>query len=98
MSNSALQWCRRYISITGLLLTGAIIYILFFQENSVARIYRNKKQIDSLEVAIKQNEDTMEYYHNHNVLLDNHDPRIIERIVREHHSMTLPNEDIYLSD
>lgn len=79
-------------------MTGAIVYMLFFQENSIARIYQNKKQIDSLETAIRENSDTMLYYRELNRRLDARDPEIIERIVRENHSMNLPNEDVYLFD
>lgn len=70
----------------------------FFQENSVSRIYANKKQIDSLELAIKANRDTMLLYLDLNRRLDNRDPEIIERIVRENHGMNLPNEDVYIVD
>ncbi len=98
MTNKAVDWCRRYISITGLILIGAICYMAFFQENSVSRIYANKKQIDSLELAIKANRDTMLLYLDLNRRLDNRDPEIIERIVRENHGMNLPNEDVYIVD
>ncbi len=98
MSQSAIAWCRRYISISGLLIIAAICYMAFFQENSVARIYANKKQIDSLEMAIKANQDTMLYYRELNRRLDNNDPEIIERIVRENHDMNRVNEDVYIVD
>ena len=96
MNRPALEWCRRYISFTGILLLAAICYMAFFQENSIARIYQNKKQIDSLQVAIQDNIDTMNYYRVLNERLDNHDPEIIERIVRENHDMKLPDEDVYV--
>jgi len=96
VKRSAYEWCKRYISFSGLLLIAAIVYMCFFQENSVATMYSNKKQIDSLELAIKDNIDTMEYYRDLNKRLDNNDPAVIERIVRENHNMTLANEDVYL--
>ena len=98
MSYNAIEWCRRYISIPGLLLIAAICYMAFFQENSVQRIYHNKKQIDSLQMAIKANQDTMLLYRSLNSRLDNNDPDIIEQIVRENHNMNLPNEDVYIFD
>ncbi len=96
--NNTVQWCRRYLSISGILLIAAICYMAFFQDNSVARIYDNKRQIDSLETAIKANRDTMLVYRELNRRLDNRDPEIIERIVRENHDMNLPNEDVYIFD
>lgn len=98
MNNRALNWCRRYISLTGLLLVGAIVYMTFFQENSMTRIYQNKKQIDSLQQAIAENTDTLQYYRTLNQNLDNGDAATIERIVRENHNMTLPDEDVYVFD
>lgn len=95
---SIIDWCRRYISISGILLIAAICYMAFFQENSVARIYENKQQIDSLQTAIQANRDTMQFYLELNRRLDNNDPEIIERIVRENHNMNLPNEDVYIFD
>jgi hypothetical protein len=38
----------------------------------------------------------MMYYRALNHRMDNHDPEIIERIVRENHNMNLPNEDVYI--
>ena len=98
MSQTAVEWCRRYLSIPWLLLIAAIVYMAFFQENSVQRIYHNKQQIDSLQMAIKANYDTMQYYRQLNQRLDNRDPEIIEQIVRENHNMNLPNEDVYIFD
>ena len=34
MSRTILSWGRRYISIWSVVLVGAILYLLFFQENS----------------------------------------------------------------
>jgi (2Fe-2S) ferredoxin len=38
----------------------------------------------------------MEYYRALNQRMDNRDPEIIEKIVREHHNMNLPGEDVYV--
>ncbi|MGM9854065.1 MAG: septum formation initiator family protein [Muribaculaceae bacterium] len=96
MSRSFLSWGRRYISVWAVLLVGAIVYLLFFQENSSSRIYAYQQTIDSLNAEIKMNRDTMLYYHELNRRLDNRDPEIIERVVREHFNMNTPDEEVYL--
>ena len=63
MSRSILSWGRRYLSVWTVLLVGAILYLLFFQENSSSRIYAYQQTIDSLNAEIKMNRDTMLYYH-----------------------------------
>ena len=96
MSRSILSWGRRYLSLWTVLLVGAILYLLFFQENSSSRIYAYQQTIDSLNAEIKMNRDTMLYYHELNRRLDNRDPEIIERVVREHFNMNTPDEEVYL--
>ncbi|MGN1252019.1 MAG: septum formation initiator family protein [Muribaculaceae bacterium] len=96
MSRSILSWGRRYLSVWTVLLVGAILYLLFFQENSSSRIYAYQQTIDSLNAEIKMNRDTMLYYHELNRRLDNRDPEIIERVVREHFNMNTPDEEVYL--
>ena len=96
MSRSILSWGRRYLSVWTVLLVGAILYLLFFQENSSSRIYAYQQTIDSLNAEIKMNRDTLLYYHELNRRLDNRDPEIIERVVREHFNMNTPDEEVYL--
>ena len=96
MSRTILSWGRRYISIWSVVLVGAILYLLFFQENSSSRIYAYQQTIDSLNAEIQVNRDTMLYYQDLNRRLDNHDPEIIERGVREHFNMNTPDEEVYL--
>lgn len=96
MSRSILSWGRRYLSVWTVLLVGVILYLLFFQENSSSRIYAYQQTIDSLNAEIKMNRDTMLYYHELNRRLDNRDPEIIERVVREHFNMNTPDEEVYL--
>jgi hypothetical protein len=62
----------------------------------MSRIYSYDKTIDSLRAEIRVNSDSMLYYRALNERMDNHDPEIIERIVRENHNMNLPNEDVYI--
>ena len=91
-------WCKRYISLTALVVIGAIVYMLFFQENSTARIYGYENTIDSLRQEIKVQTDTMEHYRQLNHGLDNKDRQIIERAVRENFNMALHDEDVYVFD
>lgn len=91
-----ISWCRSYLSIPGLAVIAAICYMVFFQENSMTRIYSYDRTIDSLRTEIRINTDSMMFYRALNHRMDNHDPEIIERIVRENHNMNLPNEDVYI--
>lgn len=93
---SFVGWCRKYISITGLLVIAAIIYMMFFQDNSMDRIYGYERTIDSLRAEIRVNRDTMLYYRTLNRRMDNRDPEIIEKIVRENHNMNTPDEEVYI--
>lgn len=90
-----LAWCRKYLSIPAVLILGVIAYILFLQDNSVNRIYTLNRTIDSLRTVIRHEEDTLAVYAELNRRLDLNDPEIIERVVREHHNMSLPDEDVY---
>lgn len=98
MSRSFIKWSRRYISVWSVLLMGAIVYLLFFQENSSSRIYAYQQTIDSLKAEIKTYRDTMLYYRELNRRLDNLEPEIIERVVREHHNMKRVDEEVYIFD
>ena len=91
-----LLWTSKYFSIPGLLVIGLIVYLIFFQENSVGQIYTYRQAIDSLETRITVCRDTFEYYHSLNRRLDNRDPAILERIARERHDMNMENEDVYV--
>lgn len=90
------EWCRKYVSIAGLAVVAAIIYMIFFQENSMTRIYNYNRTIDSLRAEIAVHQDSMRLYRELNTRLDNRDPEIIERVVRENHNMNRPDEDVYV--
>lgn len=96
MSNKTIEWCRRFLSVSAILIVGVIIYIVFIQENSVTRIYHNKTVIDSLQMEIARYNDTLAKYKELNHRLDCGDAPTIERIVREQYDMSLPNEDVYV--
>lgn len=93
---SLLAWCRRYVSIPGLAVIGAIVYMVFLQDNSIARIYSYSNTVDSLQAEIAVNRDSMELYRSLNHRLDIREPEIIERVVRENHNMNRPHEDVYI--
>lgn len=96
MDSKFITWCRSYISIAGLAVIAAIIYMIFFQENSMARIYTYNQTIDSLRQEIRINEDSMRHYLRLNEGMNNQDPEIVEKVVRENFNMALPNEDVYV--
>ncbi len=96
MSNKTIDWCRRFLSVSAILIIGVVIYIVFIQENSVTRIYHNQTVIDSLQMEIARCNDTLAKYKELNRRLDCGDGLTIERIVREQYDMSLPNEDVYV--
>ena len=96
MSNNVLSWCRKYLSIPTVLFIFAMVFILFFQENSVGRIRHNQVVIDSLNQEITRYNDTLDKYRELNNRLDRGDAATIERVVREQHDMSLPDEDVYV--
>lgn len=88
------KWCRRYVTVMSVIVVGFMIYSMFFNESSVKSMEVNN-EIERINNAIKQNEDTTAYY---NQLLQrlSDDPETMERIVREHYHMQRPNEDVYV--
>lgn len=90
-----LAWCRRYISVTLIAVIAFVMFVLFFNENSVMKNFEYKKEIDRLKAEIKINTDSMEYYRRQNMLLQT-DPQTMERIVREQYHMQRPDEDVYV--
>lgn len=88
-------WSRRYISLNFLTMCGIIIYLCFFNDNSVTDMYRYQQEIDTKRAEIKSNLDTIRYYETMLERLRT-DPETMERIVREQYHMQRPNEDIYI--
>ncbi|MCH5245669.1 MAG: septum formation initiator family protein [Muribaculaceae bacterium] len=99
MANNTLRslyrWCRRYISLTLVIVVGLIVYVTGFNDNSFINIHHYKQQIKELKAEIKENRDTLEYYEALNRRLDT-DPVTMERIVREQYHMQRSGEDIYV--
>lgn len=91
------QWCRRYLSLSALAIIGALVYVLFLNDNSVIDHYGYEARIRELQREIHLNRDTLEYYRALNDRLDT-DRSTMEQIVREQYHMQRPSEDIYLTD
>lgn len=89
------QWCRRYISLTLVAIVAYIVFMLFFNENSIMKSFELNDEIASLRAEIKDNSDSLMHY---NTLLQrlNTDPETMERIVREYYHMQRDNEDVYI--
>lgn len=89
------KWCRRYLSLTLFAVIAFILFVLFFNENSIMKSFEYNDRIVSLKEEIKQNTDTMQYYRELNDRL-NTDKETMERIVREQYHMQRANEDVYV--
>lgn len=88
-------WCRRYIR-PGFMCTAAlVIFVLFFNDNSILNTYEHEIEIERLKAEIQQNRDTLLYYEALNRSLDT-DPETMERIVREQYHMDRPGEDVFI--
>lgn len=93
--SGAWRWTRRYITLPLLIAVAYIVFVLFFNENSYFKSMEYQQEIDRLEAEIKENNDTMVYYHRLNTSLSS-SPEELERIVREQYHMQRPNEDVYV--
>lgn len=90
-----MNWLRRYVSLTLIVFVAFILFVLFFNENSILQSYKYNRQIQALKEEIRDNEDTLRYYQEQNDKL-NTDPETMERIVREQYHMQRPSEDVYV--
>lgn len=88
-------WCRRYFSVTFIIVIGFTMLVLFFNDNSIIKSMEYDERIKELKHEIKANRDTMEYYRRLNHSLDT-DRETMERIVREQYHMQRENEDVYI--
>lgn len=88
-------WSRKYITLNFLAMCAIIVYLCFFNDNSVTDMYRYQKEIDTKRAEIISNLDTIRYYETMLNRLRT-DPETMERIVREQYHMQRPNEDIYV--
>ncbi len=90
-----LQWCRRYISLSLVAITGALAYIMFFTEKSTGETYRYTRKVEQLKAQLKSEQDSLEYYKrlNKNVYTS---VDAMEQVVRENFHMQRANEDVYV--
>ncbi|MBD5315662.1 MAG: hypothetical protein HDS08_05825 [Bacteroides sp.] len=96
-SSPFIRWCRRYLKLNFLGTLAVIIFVLFFNDNSVVNSIEYAREIERLNIQIQQYNDTFQYYDNLNRSLLK-DPETMERIVREQYHMQRPGEDVYLID
>ncbi len=89
------NWCKRYFSYTFVAILFFVIYILFFNENSVVQSYRYTQRIKQLEAEIKECGDTIAYYRQLEERLVA-DPEVMEAVAREKFRMQGYNEDVYV--
>lgn len=94
-SNPTIAWLRRYIRPGFVLTASVIVFVLFFNDNSLITTYEHEQEIDRLRAEIKECRDTLLYYEALNRALDT-DVEAMERIVREHYHMQRPTEDVYV--
>ncbi len=88
-------WVNKYLPIPTILAFGLLIYILLWGENSAFQSVALHKEIDSLEIVLSAERDTMLHYSDLNSRLSS-DRELMEQIVREQYNMKRPSEDVYL--
>lgn len=89
------SWSRRYFSLTLLIVVAYLLFLLVFNENSMARSIEIDRVIDSLRREISLNRDSLIYYRAMNARLST-DPEEMERVAREQYNMNRPNEDVFV--
>ncbi len=89
------SWLRRYMAIPTVLGLALIVYIVFFGEKSVTRRVEYQHVIDSLQVCLEMQQDSLDYYRDLNRRLST-DPALMEQVVREQYNMKRAGEDVYV--
>lgn len=89
------SWLRRYMALPTLIALAVLVYIAFFGEKSMTQRIAYQRVIDSLELCLGQQLDSLEYYRDLNRRLTT-DPALMEQVVREQYNMKRQNEDIYV--
>ncbi|MDE7388341.1 MAG: hypothetical protein K2M97_03700, partial [Muribaculaceae bacterium] len=84
-----------YMAWPTLVAVAVIVYIAFFGEKSVTQRVAYQRVIDSLEVCLSRQLDSLEYYRDLNHRLTT-DPALMEQVVREQYNMKRQNEDVYV--
>lgn len=88
-------WCRKYISLPLILVVTFLIFLLFFNEQSMLDSFEYDRKIEQQRAEIRELTDSLDHYRRLNALLDA-DPQTMERVVRERHRMRRSNEDLYI--
>lgn len=89
-------WLRRQSHISVLLVAGAVIALLFFnEETSLARSRELDKEIASLKANIAAANDSAEFYKASRLKLET-EAEDLEKVAREQYGMQRPTEDVYL--
>ena len=89
------RWCRRYISLTLIIVVSYIVYMVFFDEHSVLEKMKLQEEIKELKSQIEHYSDSLNYYTKQFQLL-NTDVETMEKIVRENYHMQHPDEDVFV--
>ena len=89
------RWCRRYISLTLIIVVTYIVYMVFFDEHSVLEKMKLEEEVKELKSQIKLYTDSLNYYTKQFQLL-NTDVETMEKIVRENYHMQHPDEDVFI--
>lgn len=89
------RWCRRYVRVGTLMGLAFVVFMLFFNDHSMARGMELNATIDSLQREIESMRDTAAYYQDLNQKLTT-DPETMERVVRENYNMKRPGEDVFV--
>lgn len=89
------NWCKRYFSYTFVIVVLFVVYVLFFNENSIVQSYRYTQEIKRLNAQIKECSDTIAYYRQLEKRLTD-DPEMMEAVARERFRMQGYNEDVYI--
>lgn len=88
---------KSFFALPAVIAVGVMVYLTFFSEKSVSQRLEYQTIIDSLESALQQERDTLEYYRDLNRRL-NTDPELMEQVVREQYNMKRDNEDVFVVD
>ncbi|MBD5273986.1 MAG: hypothetical protein HDS36_03950 [Bacteroides sp.] len=89
-------WVRRRSHIALVLILGVVVLLLFFNEDTSYKLNMEyQEQINDLQTAIKQCEDSAEYYRaRRRALLTGTEE--LEHIAREEYHMQKNSEDVYI--
>ncbi len=89
------SWVRRYLAVPTVVALGLVVYIMFFGEQSFTQRVAYQRIIDSLQINLDQQRDSLEYYRNLNRRLST-DRELMEQVVREQYNMKRAHEDVFV--